>query len=221
MSLILNIDTALEKASICLAENGRPLLFSNTEEQKDIASWLHPAIQQLLRESGKELKELSAIAVSNGPGSYTGLRIGLSAAKGLCYALGCPLITIHSTELLAFAVKDAAEDLIIPLIDARRNEVFTAVYDRFMRVKNSTYAMVLEPRSFSSVLEDHKIIFAGTAIGKARNFISHPNAQFSEVLGDARHLSALSELRHVQKDYADLAYTEPFYSKEFHSGTGG
>ena len=220
MPLILNIDTALEKASVCLAENGNSLCFSSTGEQKDVAAWLHPAIRDLFSQSGKEMKELAAIAVSNGPGSYTGLRIGLSAAKGFCYALGFPLITIPTPEVLALAVKEEAEDLIVPLIDARRNEVFTAVYDRFMRVKNSTYTLILEPRSFASLLEEHKIIFTGTAVEKARNFIQHPRAQFSEVLGDAKQLAVISEQRWVQNEFADLAYTEPFYTKEFYSGTG-
>ncbi len=219
MSLILNIDTALEKASICLAENGRPVVFSTIEEKKDIAAWLHPAIQKLLIEAGKSLNDLSAIAVSNGPGSYTGLRIGLSAAKGICFALDCPLITVNTTEVLAFAVKDTAEDLIVSLIDARRNEVFVAVFDRFMRVKNSTYTLILDPRAFLPLLDDHKIIFAGNAVEKAQKFIHHTHARFSEVLGDARQLSAISEQRYTQKEFADLAYAEPFYSKEFHSGT--
>ena len=164
MSLILNIDTALESASICLSENGHPLVFLKNADRKDIAAWMHPAIQQGFKDAGKDLNALSAVAVSNGPGSYTGLRIGLSGAKGICFALGCPLVTVHTTEVLAYAEKEQAEDLIVPLIDARRDEVFTAVFDRFMRVINSTYTLILEPGSFLPVLEEHKIIFTGTGV---------------------------------------------------------
>src|SRR5258705_11297478 len=108
MSLILNIDTALDTASVCLAEAGNVLQLSSTETLKDHASWLHTEIAELLRKNGHQIKDLDAIAVSVGPGSYTGLRVGLSAAKGFCYALNIPLITVNSLKIIAFAVKDKA-----------------------------------------------------------------------------------------------------------------
>jgi tRNA threonylcarbamoyladenosine biosynthesis protein TsaB len=217
MALILNIDTALDKASICLAEDGVETAFSENNTQKDHAAWLHAAIEDVFKSAKKQVRDLSAVAVNMGPGSYTGLRIGLASAKGLCYALNCPLIGVHSTEILAIAVEDIAEDLIIPLIDARRSEVFTAVYDSVMRVKNSTYALILQPGCFDHLLDEHKIIFCGNAVEKSKQFISHKNAHFSSILGDARQLSAISELRYSRKEYTDLAYSEPFYLKDFHS----
>src|SRR5215208_5364975 len=128
MSFILNIDTALETASVSLANNGRMLQSLVSESQKDHASWLHPAIKILLEKQGIGMDQLVAVGVSNGPGSYTGLRVGLSTAKGFCYALNIPLITIGTLKLMAFSARDEAEDLICPMIDARRMEVYTAIY---------------------------------------------------------------------------------------------
>jgi tRNA threonylcarbamoyladenosine biosynthesis protein TsaB len=220
MALILNIDTALDTASICLVEDGVTTGFLDNSSQKDHAAWLHSAIADIFRSAKKKVRDLSAVAVNVGPGSYTGLRIGLASAKGLCYALNCPLIGVHSTEVLACAVKDKAEDLIIPLIDARRREVFTAVYDSVMRVKNSTYALILQPGCFDHFLDEHKIIFCGNAVEKSKQFISHRNAHFSSILGDARQLSAISELRFSQNAFTDLSYSEPFYLKDFQSSPG-
>lgn len=217
MALILNIDTALETASVCLAIDGFPLEILENHEQRDHAAWLHIAIENLLRSSQKKITQLEAVAVSNGPGSYTGLRIGLSAAKGFCYSLSIPLITIPTVESIAFSAKDEPGDLIVPLIDARRNEVFTAVYDRQIRVKISTYALIIQPDSFAPLLAENKIIFCGNAIEKTRKILCHNNAFFSAVKADVRHVSALSEVQYNKKGFADLAYCEPFYIKEFQS----
>jgi len=159
MSLILNIDTALDTASVCLSKDGNVLQFSSSENQKDHASWLHSEIAGLLQKSGKTIKDLDAVAVSVGPGSYTGLRVGLAAAKGFCYALDIPLITINTLKIIALAVKDEAIDIICTLIDARRMEIFTAVYDKDLREKISPHAMLVDENSFASVLSSGKILF--------------------------------------------------------------
>src|SRR6266513_982784 len=130
MSLLLNIDTAIETASICLSKDGNVLHLSINENQKDHAAWLTVAIQEMMQNSGYQLNQLNAIAVTIGPGSYTGLRVGLSTAKGLCYVLKIPLLTIGTLEMMAFAAKQNPVDLLCPMIDARRMEVFTAVYDK-------------------------------------------------------------------------------------------
>ncbi len=217
MSLILNIDTALDSASVCVAENGLPLQALSNTEQRDHAAWIHHAIENILGAANKELKDLDAVAVSNGPGSYTGLRIGLSTAKGLCYALNIPLITVPTVEIMAYSVKDEEGDLIIPLIDARRNEVFTAVYDKQIRVKNSTYALIIQPDSFKDLLSESIIIFCGNGVEKTKKIIVHENARYSSLPTDARHLSALSRQYYLEKSFADLAYSEPFYIKDFHT----
>ena len=221
MSLILNIDTALDTASVCLAEDGNMLQLSFSEDQKDHASWLHTEIAELLKKSGHRIKDLNAIAVSIGPGSYTGLRVGLAAAKGFCYALHIPLITINSLTIIAFAVKDEAIDMICPLIDARRMEVFTAMYDKGLREKVSPHAMVVDEKSFASFLLEGNVLFCGNGVKKLQTLILNSNAHFSNTMADASHLARLSFNGYQNKDFADLAYTEPLYIKEFYSSASG
>jgi tRNA threonylcarbamoyladenosine biosynthesis protein TsaB len=217
MSLILNIDTALDTASVCLSKDGNLLQLSSSENQKDHASWLHTEIAELLQKSGHSIKDLDAIAVSVGPGSYTGLRVGLAAAKGFCYALHIPLITINSLTMIAFAVKDEAIDMICPLIDARRMEVFTAIYDKDLREKVSPHAMVVDEKSFASFLLQGNVLFCGNGVKKLQSLISSSHAHFSNTMADASHLARLSFNCYKNKEFADLAYAEPLYIKEFYS----
>lgn len=221
MSLILNIDTALDTASVCLSENGNVLQFTYSEDQKDHASWLHMAITELLQKSGYLVKDLQAVAVSIGPGSYTGLRVGLSAAKGFCYALNIPLITINSLKIMAFAVKDESIDLICPLIEARRMEVFTAIYDKQLREIISPHAMVVDEKSFASFLILGKVLFCGNGVKKLQSLLSNPNAFFSNTIADASHLARLSFNCYNNQEFADLVYAEPMYLKEFHFAKPG
>ncbi len=217
MSLILNIDTALEVATVCLAKNGEVIQTAVNPEPKDHAAWVHPAIKGLLQQCGYSLQQLDAVAVSIGPGSYTGLRVGLSSAKGLCYALDIPLISIGTLEMIAFAVKEEATDLICPLVDARRMEVFAAVYDKYLTEIIPPHATLLEPGSFGSLLGTHKILFCGNGSKKLQSFLSHANALFAGTPETAHSLSQLSHKSFVQKGFADLAYTEPLYVKDFYS----
>jgi tRNA threonylcarbamoyladenosine biosynthesis protein TsaB len=217
MNLILNIDTALDTASVCLSEDGKVLQLSFSENQKDHASWLHVEIAGLLQKSGNRIRDLNAVAVSIGPGSYTGLRVGLAAAKGFCYALDIPLITINSLKIIAFAVKDEAIDIICPLIDARRMEVFTAVYDKDLREKISPHAMVADEKNFTSFLLSGKVLFCGNGVKKLKSLISNSNALFSNIIADASHLAQLSINNYNNKEFTELAYAEPLYIKEFYS----
>ena len=221
MSLILNIDTALDTASVCLSEDGNVLQLSSSENQKDHASWLHTAIAELLQKSGYVIKNLNAVAVSIGPGSYTGLRVGLAAAKGFCYALHIPLITVNSLKIIAFAVKDEAIDIICPLIDARRIEVFTAMYDKELGEKIPPHAMLVDEKSFASFLLQGKVLFCGNGVKKLRPLLSNSNAFFSNTMADASHLARLSLNCYNTKEFADLAYAEPLYIKEFYSPAAG
>lgn len=217
MGLILNIDTALDIASICLAKDGMPLYFASNEQQKDHAKWLHPAIAASLRNEEVAISNVDAIAITIGPGSYTGLRVGLATAKGLCYVLNIPLITIGTLEMIAFAVKDEATDLICPLIDARRMEVFTAVYDKKMTSITEPQALIINENSFIELLSSHHIVFCGNGRSKLQSVISNKNAGFSGTTGNASNLAELSWTCFSQKQFADLAYTEPLYLKEFYS----
>lgn len=217
MSLILNIDTALDAASVCLANDEEILQLTINENPKDQGGWLHLTIAEMLRQSGHRPNQLHAVAVSIGPGSYTGLRVGLAAAKGICYALNIPLIAVNTLELMAFAVKEEATDLICPMIDARRMEVFTAVYDKSMQEKISARALIIDETSFAGALSSSPILFCGNGSKKLQLLITNSNAAFSDNHSNASHLAVLSWNRFRKKQFADLAYTEPLYIKEFYS----
>jgi tRNA threonylcarbamoyladenosine biosynthesis protein TsaB len=217
MSFILNIDTAVDIASVCLAKDGETLQLTTNENQKDHAAWLHPAIEEMLKINKLTIKDINGVAASIGPGSYTGLRVGLSTAKGICYAMDIPLITISTLEMMAYSVKDEAVDLICPLIDARRMEVFAAVYNKVLQLLIAPQIMIINENSFAELLAEHKILFSGNGSKKLQMIISHSNALFTTTPGNASHLAALSYNRFCKKEFADLAYTEPLYLKEFYS----
>lgn len=217
MALILNIDTALDNASVCLSREADPLHLLVNENQKDHAAWLHPAINSLLQEQQCRLQDLDAIAVSIGPGSYTGLRIGLSAAKGFCYALSIPLIAVGTLPVMACAVQEESDALICPMIDARRMEVFTALFDSRLNEKMTAKALVLNETSFENELADSAILFCGSGSSKFQPLVRHPHARFSKTTHNATHLGKLSYSFFTKKWLAPLAYTEPLYIKEFYS----
>jgi tRNA threonylcarbamoyladenosine biosynthesis protein TsaB len=220
LSLILNIDTALDQASVSLGREGMSLGMMTSEQQKDHASWLHVSMVKLLADAGFDVKDLEGVAVSIGPGSYTGLRVGLSAAKGLCYSLKIPLISVGTLEIMAFAAKDEDADLLCPMIDARRMEVFTAVYDKALKPVLPPQAMVVDKDSFSNLLATRKMLFFGNGSEKLRQLILNNNAIWGFIWGNSSHLSQLSYKKFLQKEFADLAYTEPLYIKEFYSHPG-
>jgi tRNA threonylcarbamoyladenosine biosynthesis protein TsaB len=217
MALILNIDTALDTASVCLAKDGAVIGLLENDNQKDHAAWLHPAIQDMLRNAECGMKDLKAVAVSIGPGSYTGLRVGLSAAKGLCYALNIPLITVGTLEIMAFAAKDETTDLLCPMIDARRMEVFTAVYIKTLQELIKPHALVINENSFDELLSLNKIFFYGSGSKKLQKILHHDNAKYGTISVNAAHLAEISQKQFTQTLFADLAYSEPFYLKEFFS----
>ena len=159
MSYILNIDTAVTTASACLAKDDQPVILQINPSQKDSASWLHTAIKELVEKAGISLHQLDAVAISAGPGSYTGLRVGMSAAKGLCFALQKPLITINTLQMMAAAAQDGDAALLCPMIDARRMEVFTAIYDQKLEEVLSPANIILTEESFSDVLSRQKVCF--------------------------------------------------------------
>jgi tRNA threonylcarbamoyladenosine biosynthesis protein TsaB len=217
MALLLNIDTALGTASACLSTEEKVLLFVENNDQKDHASWLHTSIAAMLQQTGMKTTDLSAVSVSIGPGSYTGLRVGLSAAKGFCYALNIPLIAVGTLDMIAFAVKEEATEFICAMIDARRMEVFTALYDKNLRQIHAPSAMIIDTERFSTALDKNKVLFCGNGSKKLQGILSHPNASFSDTAMTSLHLSAIAYQLYREKQFADLAYTEPLYLKEFYS----
>lgn len=163
---------------------------------------------------------VDAVAVSCGPGSYTGLRIGVSMAKGICYALGVPLIGIPTLEVMCVPVllfRDLPEDaLLCPMIDARRMEVYATVYDRALRVKRETGADVVDENSYSEFLAEHPVYFFGNGAAKCKDKLTHPNACFLDDIHPlAKWMFPLAEKAVARNDFKDVAYFEPFYLKEF------
>jgi tRNA threonylcarbamoyladenosine biosynthesis protein TsaB len=225
MALILNIDTALDSAYISLAENEQGLGYAINETAKDHAAWIQPAIHKLIKESGWRIADLNAIGVSIGPGSYTGLRIGLSTAKGLCFALKIPLITINTLEIIAFsAINDiAAHDpdllsrnlFICPMIDARRMEVFTAVYNSSLVEIYEPHPRILDALTFDELLKRQKILFLGNGSIKFRQLCQNANAIFKKLALSPFALSQLTYKNFIGNNFATLAYAEPIYLKEF------
>jgi len=221
MALILSIDTATAKAGIALSKNGEALAILENTEQKEHAAWLHQAVQDIMETTGHHMRDLQAVAVSAGPGSYTGLRVGMAAAKGFCYALNIPLIAEDTLRVMAFAAKDQTPDthLLCPMIDARRMEVFTALYDHNLTQRLASTAMVIDENSFSEWLSEHKVSFFGEGADKCKPIITAPSAHFTEVNYHAGYLGIIAFLRYLQGEFTGLAYSEPAYTKEFYTHT--
>lgn len=215
MNYILNIETATKNCSVSLARNGETILCKEiAEEGYSHAEKLHVFIEEIIKESQLNIKDLTAVAVSKGPGSYTGLRIGVSTAKGLCYALGIPLISVDTLAVLAQAVTQN-NGLIVPMIDARRMEVYSAVFDQNHHKIKEVQAEILTENSYSEVTDT--IYIVGDCQEKCKTVLTRSNFVFlSEIIfPSAQAMSALSYAKFKQKDFEDVAYFEPFYLKDF------
>jgi len=217
VSIILNIETAVQTSSICLAENDRPISVKINPSQKDSAAWLHVAINEIVSENHFNFQQLDAIAVSEGPGSYTGLRVGMATAKGLCYVLNRPLITINTLRMIASAVQKKHEGLLCPMIDARRMEVFTAVFDQELNFVLAPTNIILNEDSFEELTQENNVLFCGNGAHKFQQMVKHSNAVFDFNEADASAMTSLSYNKFLRGEFADLAYSQPFYGKDFHS----
>ncbi|MFT3910085.1 MAG: tRNA (adenosine(37)-N6)-threonylcarbamoyltransferase complex dimerization subunit type 1 TsaB [Ferruginibacter sp.] len=222
MSLILNIDASVETATVSLAENGNVLFTIKNQDQKDHAAFLHNAINDIIKKSSYKLKQLSAIAVINGPGSYTGLRVAMASAKGLCYALNKPFITLDSLSVMANAVIGLQETesdnlLYCPLIDARRMEVYTALFNGQLEALIKPMSLILNENSFKDILEANKVCFFGNGSAKFQAVLSNINASFVNLPDLANSISRLSFEHYSAKKFTDLVDSEPLYVKDFHS----
>ena len=215
MPIILNIETATKNCSVALAKEGKTIACKEIAEQNfSHAEKLHVFIEELLAENQLQFSDLSAIAVSQGPGSYTGLRIGVSSAKGFCYALNIPMIAIDTLQLLAKQIH-IEEGIIIPMIDARRMEVFTAFYDKNHNQIRNTQAEIIDETSYKEITE--KIHLVGDGTEKFKNtlidtkFVFHSDVVFPS----ANEMSQLSFDKYQKSDFVDVAYFEPYYLKDF------
>lgn len=217
VSWILNIDTAVQTASICLAQNEECIAVKINSSQNDHAAWLQPAIVSMLQEHNLQMKDLAAIAVSAGPGSYTGLRVGMATAKGLCYALHIPLILISTLEMMAVSALKEDARFFCPMIDARRMEVFTAVFDNSLNEIEAPRNEILSETSFQNLLDKGHVVFFGNGSNKFKTLITHPNAFFKNIEATAVQMTGLAYEKMSRNEFANLAYSEPFYGKEFYS----
>jgi len=215
MTYILNIETATKNCSVSLAKNGETIICKEIAEQGySHAEKLHVFIGEIIKEAGVLMSDIKAIAVSQGPGSYTGLRIGVSAAKGLCYALEIPLIAIDTLTSLANQVKHN-DGLIVPMIDARRMEVYSAIFNSNKEMIREVQAEILTEESFANQAET--IYFIGDSNEKAKSVLTKANFIFLDeiVFPSANEMSAISYQKFQNNDFVDVAYFEPYYLKDF------
>ena len=215
MTYILNIETATKNCSVSLAKDGQTILVKEIAELGySHAEKLHVFIEEILKETNVNIQELKAVAVSKGPGSYTGLRIGVSTAKGLCYALGIPLISVDTLQVLAKKVS-VNDGLIVPMIDARRMEVYSAIFDKNHQKIKEVQAEILTEESYDEITE--KVYFIGDCQEKCQTVLTKPNFVFLSkiIFPSANEMSSLSYEKYMNNDFEDVAYFEPFYLKDF------
>jgi tRNA threonylcarbamoyladenosine biosynthesis protein TsaB len=216
MAYVLNIETSTTNCSVALSKSGSVVAYKEDNSLGySHAERLHVYIDEVLQTAKVSIDQVDAIAISKGPGSYTGLRIGVSAAKGLCYALDVPLISVPTLEALAHQV-DAPKGAVVAMLDARRQEVYSAIFDDHFSELRATEAEVLTPESYQELLESSPVYFIGNGVAKTKALIAHKNAYFIEdKLPSAQQMCALSFEKYKTKNFEDVAYFEPFYLKDF------
>ncbi len=231
MSCILHIETSTDICSVAVSEDAQVIYEQENREGHNHATHLAPFVEEAIRFAENHAIPLDAVAVSSGPGSYTGLRIGVSTAKGVAYGKGIPLIEVPTLKLLCVPVllyhEEIEEDaLICPMIDARRMEVYACVYDRALRPQRGDADVpanyrgvqpeIVGPDSYSEFLDRGIVYFFGNGAEKCKKVLTHPNARFIDgIVPLAKDMSPLAEMAHVRRQFVDTAYFEPFYLKEF------
>ena len=218
MAYILCVETSTTKCSVALTHNDKVIaLEEDYSMQYSHAERLHNVIDKAVKDAGLTLKDLSAVAVSKGPGSYTGLRIGVSAAKGLCYALEIPLLSVSTLHALALQIITEEENTyIVPMLDARRMEVYSAVFSSTHEEVRETKAEILTEHSFSKYLDNEKVYFIGNGVEKFSAICKNDNAIFVESkLPSAKEMAMISFSKYKTEDFEDVSYFEPYYLKDF------
>lgn len=225
MAIILNIETSSETCSVAIGENGKVKALLSNHETKSHASQLTVLIEKLLHDNGIAVSLLHAVSVSKGPGSYTGLRIGVSVAKGLCYGAQKPLIAVNTLEGMVHGLKMELPDfetrfpddaIFCPMLDARRQEVYLAFFSKTGAVIKETAAEIIDESSFGEILDEKTMVFFGSGAEKVKNMINHKNAVFIENFKlSAGYIVALSENNFAEDKFEDVAYFEPLYLKDF------
>lgn len=224
MSCILHIETSTTACSVAVSEDGQNVFTREKPDGPSHAVSLGVFVDQALSFADSHAMPVDAVAVSCGPGSYTGLRIGVSMAKGICYGLGVPLIAIPTLELQCVPVllyHDELPDdaLLCPMVDARRMEVYAAIYDRALRPVRGTAADIVDENTYAAYMERQPVCFFGDGAAKCRGKLKHPNARFIEgIRPRADMMFPLAEKAMAVRDFKDVAYFEPFYLKDFVAG---
>ena len=211
MAKILLIETSGPTLSVAIADGGRVLAERVCTEPRMQASLTAPLVKEVLDALSLTVSDCDAVCVSKGPGSYTGLRVGVSTAKGLCFGASLPLIAIGTLDILA----SGHNGVVVPMIDARRMEVYTAVYNAAGERLTPIEAKVIGPDSFTDELAAGPVLFIGDGALKCKDVLTHPNARFQEAFPLASAMAPLAEAVYNKKQFEDLAYFEPFYLKEF------
>ena len=219
MAIILHIETATPVCSVAIGIDGKCISFKEVVKENSHSSLLTVMIDELLKEQNLLPNDLQAIAVSNGPGSYTGLRIGASVAKGMSYALDIPVITVSTLKAMAWGIRESfgknQNTLYCPMIDARRMEVYASMVDENLQTTMEDIPVILDEQTFVDILANKIVVFAGDGSIKAKSVILHENARFIEVQASARWMCELLEQAYKVQTFADTAYFTPFYLKEF------
>ncbi len=218
MSIILGIETSTKICSVAISDGDKLLAIKEEGGAYSHSEKLTSFIQEVLVEAKLKLADITAVAVSKGPGSYTGLRIGVSVAKGLCYALDKPLIAVDTLQSMALGMsKVNPSDMYCPMIDARRMEVYTALYDANNNIVEPVSAKIIEEGSFADYLRDHKIVFFGDGADKCQDVLTnHSNVSFStKGLPSAAYINEIALVKLSKQEVEDVAYFEPYYLKDF------
>ena len=225
MSCILHIETSTNICSVALSQDGECIFNKENKDGPSHATILAPYVEAALSFADNHAIPLDAVSISQGPGSYTGLRIGTSTAKGICYGRNIPLIALPTLQIMCVPIllyhDEIPEDaLFCPMIDARRMEVYAAIYDRGLNIIRETQADIVENDSYHELLEQHPIFFFGNGANKCKDIIDHPNAHFlNDIHPLAKYMFPLAEQAIAKANYADVAYFEPYYLKEFVAST--
>ena len=217
MALILNIETATTNCSVSIAKEGKMLAIKEHDTPNySHSEQLHVFIEEIAKKAAISLSELDAIAVSKGPGSYTGLRIGVSAAKGLCFSLDIPLISIATLKSMAFQAKAAKVDFVIPVLDARRMEVYAHVFDTNLNTIRETKADIIDAESYAEYTQKGKVLLVGNGAEKCQAILEHNSFSFdTTIVPSAAEMAILSFEKYKKENFEDVAYFEPYYLKDF------
>ncbi|MFC4218737.1 tRNA (adenosine(37)-N6)-threonylcarbamoyltransferase complex dimerization subunit type 1 TsaB [Flagellimonas marina] len=217
MALLLNLETATTNCSVCISKGSEVILLKeNNAVNYSHSEQLHVFIKEVLQEASLSFSDLDAVTISKGPGSYTGLRIGVSAAKGLCFSLDLPLISIPTLESMAHQVQLEEGELVIPVLDARRMEVYSTVFNHQFEKIRETRAEIIDENSFADYVSEHKVHVVGSGAAKCKDVLTHPNFKFdASIVPSAKEMAPIAFEKYKKGQFEDVAYFEPYYLKDF------